>query len=273
MSSLLTVKNLNFEIQGRQLLQDIEFSLASGELLVVIGRNGAGKSTLLKHLTAEQKSASAQITLFGQELRSHRVKDLARQRAVLAQNTPLNFDYKVLEVVMLGRIPHQKYQKETAEDFKISCECLATVGLTGYENRDYLTLSGGEQQRVHLARVLAQLTTLSPQPRLLFLDEPTSSLDISHQHQVLDVVRDLTRQNMGVFAILHDLNLAAQYADRILVLSEGRVLALGKPFEVLTSDILREAFHHEVLVTKHPHHDFPLVISTHANRTLESRKS
>lgn len=266
MNPLVQVKDLHFEIEGRKLLNDIQFSLDSGELLVVIGRNGAGKSTLLKHLTGEQKNTEAQLDLFGQPLLSHKVKELARIRAVLPQSTQLNFDYKVLEVVMLGRIPHQKMQKETAEDFKISCDCLEQVGLKGYEDRDYLTLSGGEQQRVHLARVLAQLTQAEEhkeQHRLLFLDEPTSSLDIAHQHQVLDIVRGLTKKQMGVLAILHDLNLAAQYADRILVLSEGKILAMGKPFEVLTSEILREAFHHEVLVTKHPHYDFPLVISTH----------
>jgi iron complex transport system ATP-binding protein len=256
---------LSCHIGQKALLSGVNLEVADGEFLVVIGRNGAGKSTLLKHATGEMKSPDGEIEIFGQSLHAHPARELARKRAVLAQSTPLNFDYQVLEVVLLGRIPHQHRQIETSQDVEIALSCLARVGLQGYETRNYLTLSGGEQQRTHLARVLAQIEIGADEAplsqRLLFLDEPISSLDIAHQHEVLDLAKKLTGEGVGVFAILHDLNLAAQYADRIVVLSEGAVIANGSPAEVLTQPILLQAFHHCVMVTQHPCLDCPLIIS------------
>ena len=263
--SLLDVKSLSCHIGEKMLLSNVDVALAPGEFLVVIGRNGAGKSTLLKHAVGEMHSAQGKIDIFGQALAAHPPRELAKKRAVLAQSTPLHFDYQVLEVVLLGRIPHQKRQVETIADIKIAHDCLMRVGLEGYEERDYLTLSGGEQQRVHLARVLAQIEhtpgeTHQPE-RLLFLDEPISSLDIAHQHEVLDLAKQLTTEGVGVFAILHDLNLAAQYADRIVILSQGKVLATGTPTQVLTQETLYEAFQYHVHVARHPNLDCPLIIS------------
>lgn len=263
--SLLEIRALSCQIGSKKLLSNVDLQLGAGEFLVVIGRNGAGKSTLLKHAVGEMKSPQGEIEIFGQALHAHPARELARKRAVLAQSTPLSFDYQVLEVVLLGRIPHQQRQSETWDDYEIARNCLARVGLQGYEERNYLTLSGGEQQRVHLARVLAQIESAPhetrPTHRLLFLDEPISSLDIAHQHEVLDLAKQLTREGVGVFAILHDLNLAAQYADRIAVLADGQVLADGPPPAVMTQDLLFRAFHHCVLVTQHPCLDCPLIIS------------
>lgn len=262
--SLISVQNLSCAIGKKTLLENISFSLEPQEFLVIVGRNGAGKSTLLKHLTGEMPLREGRIEIFSEDLRNLKGRDLAKKRAVLPQSTQLSFSYKVLEVVLLGRIPHQSLQKETNEDYQIAKDCLQRVGLASYEARDYLTLSGGEQQRVHLARALAQLVpaveSVPSSERLLFLDEPTSSLDIAHQHQVLDVVKKLSSEGVGVLAVLHDLNLAAQYADKILILSDGKILALGRPKEVLTSGILTEAFKHSVHVMDHPFEERPLVI-------------
>lgn len=264
-SSLVNVRSLSCRIGDKTLLSKVDLELKESEFLVVIGRNGAGKSTLLKHVVGEMQSSEGGIEVFGEPLEKASTRELARKRAVLAQSTPLYFDYQVLEVVLLGRIPHQKRQMETAEDLAIALDCLARVGLRGYEERNYLTLSGGEQQRVHLARVLAQIEISEEEktrvPRLLFLDEPISSLDIAHQHDVLDLTKELTQEGVGVFAVLHDLNLAAQYADRIVVLCDGKVLACGRPSEVLTQEILFEAFGHRVLIARHPCLDCPLIIS------------
>lgn len=257
--TLVQVQNVSFKVKDKWLLRDINLSLQSGELLVIIGRNGAGKSTLLKQLTGELIPASGQIDILNKELSQHDPKELAQCRAVLPQSTQLSFNYQVLEVVMLGRIPHQRFQKETVRDQEIGQRCLKSVGLDGYEQRDYLTLSGGEQQRVHLARVLAQLDSSAPE-KILFLDEPTSSLDIAHQHQVLKIAKEFAHEGAGALAVLHDLNLAAQYADRILILSEGKVVAVGTPHEVLTAEILSSAFHHPVQVMKHPTLNCPLII-------------
>lgn len=263
--SLINVQNLSCAVGKKILLENISFSLQAKEFLVIVGRNGAGKSTLLKHLTGEMTLKEGRIELFLKNLKDHKTRDLAKRRAVLPQSTQLSFSYKVLEVVLLGRIPHQSLQKESDEDYQIAKDCLKRVGLQNYEMRDYLTLSGGEQQRVHLARALAQLvpsvesSSLSDE-RLLFLDEPTSSLDIAHQHQVLDVVKNLSHQGVGVLAVLHDLNLAAQYADKVLVLSDGKILASGSPKDVLTASVLTDAFRYPVQVIDHPSENRPLVI-------------
>lgn len=257
--SLIQVSDLSFSVAGRTLLEQIELDLTQGELLVVVGRNGAGKSTLLKNITGEL-SGRGSIQVFGESLNSHRPRELARRRAVLPQHTHLSFGYEVEEVVLLGRIPHQRRQVETDEDRVIAHECLRRVGLASYANRNYLTLSGGEQQRVHLARVLAQLSGTDGD-RLLLLDEPTSSLDLAYQHQVLRLSRELCSEGVGVLAVLHDLNLASQYADKVAVLEGGRILAYGTPFSVLTPDTVRTAFGHEVMVVQHPCLNCPLIVS------------
>lgn len=254
----LRVADLSYSVGGRELLHRLQFALASGELLVVLGRNGAGKSTLLRHLTGELGKGGVQ--LFGQALETIKPLEAARRRAVLPQHTALSFAYEVLDVVMLGRIPHTRH--ETVHERDIALSCLARVGLSGYETRNILTLSGGEQQRVHLARSLAQLHGTEGQ-RLLLLDEPTASLDLAHQHSTLRLARELCTEGVGVLAILHDLNLAAQYADRVLMLSEGHIIACDSPAKALTCDTIRAAYGHEVLVTRHPCLDCPLVVSAH----------
>lgn len=260
MNTLLEARNLQFEIQGKSLVRNIGFSLERGEFLAVIGRNGAGKTTLLRLVTGDLEAQSGEIELFGKPLGAWPAKELARRRAVLAQSTPLNFAFEVLEVVLLGRTPHHRGALHTKEDLEIATQALAKVGLEGFERRNYLTLSGGEQQRVQLARTLTQLSGPTPD-RLLFLDEPTSSLDVSHQHRVLETARDLCKEGVGVFAILHDINLAAQYADKILVLAGGRKVAFGPTNDVLRADILSAAFQHEIVVMDHPRLPCKLIVT------------
>ena len=252
----IRVTDLNYSIAGRELLHKLKFHLQSGEMLTVLGRNGAGKSTLLKHLTGELGKGG--VELFGQSLRDIKPTEAAKRRAVLPQQTPLSFAYEVLDVVLLGRIPHG--QRETAEDRAIAAACLERVGLAGYETRNVLTLSGGEQQRVLLARTLAQLHGVTGE-RVLLLDEPTASLDLAHQHATLRLARELCKEGVGVLAVLHDLNLAAQYADRVLMLSEGHIIACDHPAAALTCDTIHAAYGHEVLVTKHPCLNCPLIVS------------
>lgn len=258
---LVDVADLNFSVSGRALLRDVSFGLQGGELLAVLGRNGAGKSTLLGHLTGELGRGG--VRMFGLPLREQAASDLARRRAALPQQTLMTFAYEVLDVVLLGRIPHGR--RETPEDRDIARAALSRVDLAGFEHRNVLTLSGGEQQRVHLARVLAQLWSDPAQAdkptRVLLLDEPTSSLDLAHQHATLRLARDLCAEGVGVIAVLHDLNLAAQYADRVLIVSGGRVAALGTPQEVLTPAVIEDAFGHRVAVTPHPCLKCPLIVS------------
>ncbi|WNG29941.1 heme ABC transporter ATP-binding protein [Cystobacter fuscus] len=260
MTAALEVHQLHCQIGTTPLLTGIDLALEPGEFLAVIGRNGAGKSTLLNHLTGEMVGQQGEVRVFGAPLVSQPREELARRRAVVPQSTTLPFASEVLEVVMLGRIPHLRHRPESREDVRIARDCLARVGLGGYEGRDYLTLSGGEQQRVHLARALAQLHG-SPGQRLILLDEPTSALDVAHQHRTLQLVKELTREGVAALLILHDLNLVSQYADKVLVLAERRVLAFGTPHEVMTTEVLTRAFGYPMTALPHPWLECPLIIS------------
>lgn len=260
MDEILKAKIDSYKIGQKELLKDIEFSLSKGEMLIVIGRNGAGKSTFLKHLTNEISHSASFIEVFQKPIKEFKEKELAQVRAILAQSTSLTFGYEVIEVVLLGRIPHNAKGNDSRKDYKIAKESLAKVGLSGYESRNYLTLSGGEQQRVHLARTLAQISETG-KDRIFLLDEPTNSLDIAHQYSTLKLVKELSKEGVGTLAILHDLNLAAQFADKIIILHNGTIGAYGTPKEVLTKENILETFGHEVIVSNHPTIDCPLIIS------------
>lgn len=259
MSLLLDVKHLSYHTAGRTLVKQVDLTLNAGEILVVLGRNGAGKSTLLNLITGELRPSEGQIQIFGKPLSQHEARYLACKRAVLTQSTPLTFDYSVLDVVLLGRLPHPRTGNSARQDLDIAHTCLQQVGMDAFSTRGYLSLSGGEQQRVHLARVLAQLYPYNEE-KIIFLDEPTSSLDLLYQHETLRILSELKLKNLGVFAIIHDLNLAAQYADRILMLKDGGVLAIGSPEQVLTQAHILAGFNYTAHVLRHPSKNCPLVV-------------
>jgi iron complex transport system ATP-binding protein len=260
MTALLEVHGLDCLVGRIPLLTGVHFTLAPGEVLALIGRDGAGKSTLFKHLTGELPVRAGEVRLLGTPLARHGAEALALRRAVVPQSTHLPFSYEVLEVVLMGRIPHLRRQRgESDENARIARECLQRVGLGGSETRDYQTLSGGEQQRVHIARALAQLHG-TPGPRLLLMDEPTSSLDVAHQHQTLRLVKALSGEGVAALLILQDLNLVAQYADRVLALAERRTLAFGTPAEVLTPELLERTFGHPMTTRPHPWLPCPLIV-------------
>lgn len=258
---MLAAHHVSYALAGRYLLSEVSVAVTPGELLAVIGPNGAGKSTLLKLLCGDLTPSGGEVTLAGQPLALWSNLEQAKRRALLSQSTSLSFPFRVLEVVLMGRNPHLA-GREGARDYRIAEAALARVAMQAFAQREYPTLSGGEQQRVQLARTLAQVWEGVPSgSRYLLLDEPTNNLDLAHQHQALAIARQLAREGAGVLAVLHDLNLAAQYADKILILCRGRVRALGAPREVLTSETLCAAFETPVLVTRHPCLDCPLVVS------------
>ena len=221
---------------GRRLLEDVSLALHPGTVTVVIGPNGAGKSTLLKVLAGELRPAQGRVTLEGRDIAAFPPAVLARRRAVLAQSTEVAFPFTVAEVVGIGLMGAGAGGEARIE------QALARVDLAGFAARRIEHLSGGERQRVHLARVLAQLGASGEGPGFLLLDEPTSSLDLSHQLLVLDVARRHAQAGGGVLAILHDLNLAAMAADVLVVVEKGRIVAAGAPGEVLTDALLRTVF-------------------------------
>ncbi|WP_198650527.1 heme ABC transporter ATP-binding protein [Saccharospirillum mangrovi] len=240
-------------------LSDVSVSVKAGEVLALIGQNGAGKSSLLQLLSGELTPSSGTVRLHDKALRAWNGPDRARLLAVLPQHHRLNFDFQVADVVALGRYSHATGR---ARDDAIVADALALCDLTDFAERHIHTLSGGERQRVHLARVLAQIWDAQPEgDRFLLLDEPASGLDLHHQQTLFQAVRQFARRGVGVLLVVHDLNLAAHYADRILLLNRGHAVCSGTPDSVLTAANIQQHFGLEVTVQPHPHHAGPLIIT------------
>jgi iron complex transport system ATP-binding protein len=231
---------ITFTIGGRHLLDGVDLRLPPGKIVGLIGPNGAGKSTLLKIIAGENRPSEGSVRLFDRELRDYAPTELARLRSVLAQSVAIAFPFDVDEVVRLGLPAHLS----RARADQLVGKALAAVGLVEEAGRQCPSLSGGEQQRVHLARVLVQLWAAADdrRARYLLLDEPTSSLDLSHQLLVMRVARAHAEAGGGVLAVMHDLNLAAMAADELVALHRGRVVARGMPPEVITNRLMREVY-------------------------------
>ncbi len=252
---LLTANHLSYHVQGQRLIHDVSLQIASGEMVAIIGPNGAGKSTLLRLLTGYLAPSDGDCQLLGKNLSNWQPQALARTRAVMRQYSDLAFPFSVSEVIQMGRAPYGKAQNDQAlQEVMAQTDCLALA------QRDYRALSGGEQQRVQLARVLAQLWQPEPSPRWLFLDEPTSALDLYHQQHTLRLLRQLTNQEpLAVCCVLHDLNLAALYADRILLLAKGELVACGTPEEVLNAETLTQWYQADLGISRHPETALPQI--------------
>jgi iron complex transport system ATP-binding protein len=240
---MLIARELGFHRGPRQILSGVAVTLSPGRLTVLLGPNGAGKSTLLKLLAGELTPSVGGVELDGRRLGRWTPGDLARRRAVLPQESRLAFAFPVRDVVMMGRMPHAR-RGESPRDEEICTLALTRTGAGDLADRLYPALSGGEQQRVQLARVLAQVW--EPQTgvdRLLLLDEPTANLDLAHQHSALSLAREWARAGAAVLAVLHDLNLALTYADDAWVLDHGQLVAAGPIQEVLTKELIASVFH------------------------------
>lgn len=225
---------LHAMLGGTEILHGIDFTAGDRSLVGVIGPNGSGKSTLLKCIYRVLKPSEGAVFVDGQPLSEYRVRDSAKKIAVLAQHNFYNFEFTVQNVVLMGRAPHKRaLERDSAADFKIVHEAMERVGVAPLRDRLFSTLSGGEQQRVLLARALAQQTPC------LILDEPTNHLDIKYQLELLDLVRSLDRT---VIAAIHDLNIAAMYCDTIFVMQSGRIVASGAPRDVLTRSLIRSVY-------------------------------
>jgi len=247
---VLTAKNLTFGYGSRMIINDVSLSINAGEIVIIIGPNGAGKSTLLRLLTGYQKPLSGECYLQGRPVSHWPQKQLAKIRTVMLQQSQLTFPFKVKEVIAMGRAPYGKtHFDQSIHEVMVQTDCLQ------FADRDYRGLSGGEQQRVQLARVLAQLWQPEPNEKLLFLDEPTSALDLYHQQHTLRLLKQLAvKQQLAVCCILHDLNLAALYADKIILVNQGKIVEQGAPTEVLTVENIHRWYGVEIGIFNHPHH-------------------
>ena len=226
--------NIQVSFGSKTILNDISLAIQDKEFVGIIGPNGSGKSTFLKCLYRVLQPNGGKIYFDGSELSSLSHRDTALKMAVVAQHSTVNFDFSVLEMVLMGRSPYKGLlDRDQLDDYEIARHALSEVGLSDFESRNFNTLSGGEQQRVILARALAQRT------ECLVLDEPTNHLDIKYQLELMTIVK---RLDATVVSAIHDLNLAAIYCDRIIALKDGHIVCSGTPQEVLTAETIRHIY-------------------------------
>ncbi len=246
---MLEAKNVTFKAGSKSLISDVSVRFQPGQFHLVIGPNGAGKSTLIKVLARLTRPASGTVEYEGHDIFHHTESDLAKRRAVLSQAVEIAFPLTVREVVMMGRYPHFGGRPGPVDE-EIVDELMDFFEISEFNDRNYQTLSGGERQRVNFARVLSQLwqpasapSSAAPACRYLFLDEPLTFLDIRHQIEFMKKVREFaSAPDVVTVGVVHDLNLAARFADHIVMLNNGRAIANGSPEEVLTKELIKEVF-------------------------------
>lgn len=254
--------NISFRVRDRIILQDVNLSLQPGEFTAIVGPNGAGKSTLLKALAYEHTDFQGEVKINGKPAKSYSAKSLSLLRAVLPQSSNVQFAFTAEQIVHLGRHAHRstKIENQTIVD-----EVMELTSTTGFKDRNYITLSGGEKQRVQMARVLAQVWEETLYPRYILLDEPTSNMDIAQQQQLFGLAKMVCSRNIGVMAIVHDLNQAVQFADTLYFLRDGKITASGNAKHVFTKSNIEETFCCRVNVYHDPCNNCPYIIPERAD--------
>lgn len=251
----IEIRDASLTLGNKNVLDNVSACFQESTLTIILGPNGTGKSSLLKLLSREWQS-NGQLSYYQQASSQWKPQILAKSMGVLPQYSNLTFAFTVQEVVELGGLTLRAPQQDIANIAKQKMQEMDVIHLA---NRRYPTLSGGEKQRVHFARVLTQLAQ-SPRPPILLLDEPTSALDIRHQHNTMQRAKDYAKNGATVVAVIHDVNLAAQYADRILMLHHGKIVEDGNPLHVLTAQKIENTYGWPVHVIAHPHANYPVVL-------------
>jgi iron complex transport system ATP-binding protein len=253
---MVNVRHLVYRIGPQALVNDVDFQVMPGEVLAIVGPNGAGKSTLCSLIAGDLEPSEGEVIMCGRPVHHTDASTLALMRSVLPQHTTLGFPFTSVEVALMGRHPYvRRWRSPTPCDHAMAQDSLLRVKTLHLADRVYPTLSGGEQRRVSLARVLAQDTPV------VLLDEPTAALDLGHQELVMALCRRLASEGRAVIAVLHDLNLAGAYADRVAVMFKGRMVAIGKTNDVLCAGVLSEVFEQPVIVIPHPQTGCPVVLT------------
>jgi iron complex transport system ATP-binding protein len=256
---ILKVVDVSFSYNHRETLKDISFGIKKGEILAILGPNGAGKTTLLRIISGALTPSEGEVFFEGISLKKILPKEKAKRIAVLSQNEPLVEYLKVKEMVMLGRAPYFSllFGPRKADE-EIVKECLNMVGMKEFAERKMGELSGGERQKVLIARALAQ------QPRLLLLDEPIVHLDLSHQLEILFLLKKLKEErNLAIISVLHDVNLASYFSDRLLLMKEGKIFAFGEPKDVITQENIKKVFNIHAIVRSNPLSSRPYISIVH----------
>ncbi len=247
----IEVKNLKFAYKEDLVLRDICFNIKKGVFLSMVGPNGSGKSTLLKLLNNIYSSKTASILIEGKDIKAFKKKDLARKIAFVPQDTAINYEFTVWEVVLMGRHPYKgRFESENKSDHKLAEEALKLTNTFHLKDRIITELSGGERQRVLIARALAQ------EPSIILLDEPTAHLDINHQIEILSLLQKLNKEKgTTIVLVIHDINLGIRYSDEIIMLNKGEILGRGRPEEVITKENIKQAYNLTVAIDRNKHTD------------------
>ena len=255
--TIIELKNLSIGYGNKSVLQDVNAKINKGEIVGIIGCNGAGKSTLLKTIRGLLPKQSGEILYFGRKVESFSEKELAREVAYLQQNVEVGFGYTGKDIVLAGRYPYMKWWKgESISDEELALKCMEYTGTKELAERPVNEVSGGQKQRILLAEVLAQQTPI------LFLDEPTTGLDMVYQEEIFRFSKALAEMGKTILMVVHELNLAAKYCSRIILLGEGTVIADGRPDNVFTEKILSKAYNAPVRVIRSHNTNEIIEIST-----------
>lgn len=251
----LDIRNIALTYGNNKVVDSVSFSVGSGEFFMILGPNGAGKSSLLKLIVGIEKPQSGQIDILGRPKEKYSTRDLAKVVALVAQQAPIDFPFTVVETVLMGRSPHLGLLGiESEKDYALAEEAMSFTGVAQFADRRLDQLSGGERQRVMIARAICQ------EPRIILLDEPTNSLDPAHQLKIMDLMERLRQEKKTtVIMVSHDLNLAALYSDRLLLLKNGRVVVIGTPKEVFVPEFIEKSYGCDMLIEKNPVGDVPRV--------------
>jgi len=244
----LKINNIACRYESTEILEKIDFSASGGDFVGVLGPNGSGKTTLLRSISRTLRPHMGTVLLNEKNIYALPSKEVARNLAVVPQDSPISFDFTALEIVLMGRTPHLgRFEIESAKDLTIAKRAMELTNTWHLSERPITELSGGERQRVILARALAQ------EPKILLLDEPTTHLDINHQIEILSLIKRLNKEEkIIVIAVFHDLNLAALYCDFLILLHHRKIFSLGSPEKVLTAENIKRVYDAEVLVKRHP---------------------
>ncbi|MFH1103263.1 MAG: ABC transporter ATP-binding protein [Pseudomonadota bacterium] len=255
MNSAVIINNLNHSYGHRPVLNDISVSVFQEDFFIIIGPNGSGKTTLMKILAGIEPFQKGRVDILEKPVRHYTKKSLAKIIAFVPQTFPIDFPYTVKEMVLMGRYPHQgMLGMENEKDRSIAREAMTITGVEDLADRKMDQISGGERQRVVIARAICQ------EPRIILMDEPTASLDLSHQIRIMDLMEQLkTEKGITIVMVSHDVNLAAMYADRLLILKNGHIVGAGRPAEVLNYDVLEKTYGCTIIVDESPLGKIPRV--------------
>ncbi|HMK25501.1 MAG TPA: heme ABC transporter ATP-binding protein [Chitinophagaceae bacterium] len=257
---MLRTENISYSIGKKSILSGVSAEFHPGEFNMILGPNGSGKSTFLKIFSGELHGYRGHVFYRDKKIESIKKEELAKQRAVMSQQPELSFPLMVDEVVMMGRYPHFVFNPGK-KDETICNEVMERMNLQSFRERNYLTLSGGEKQRVQFARVLAQIWEKPiAGTRYLFLDEPLTSLDINYQQEFLQIAKEFTKADTILVVVIHDINLAIQFADKLFFFKDGEIAAQGNPSAILTEELIAGVFGIKTTIIKNPVSGTPLVI-------------